>query len=317
MEDLSARRRRAPSSPISARRRPDRHCSVDTPIPYRMGPDLIRYLRTRGDGLAQPGPTASRHISWSRPACRRCSKRSPLRVHVQHRAYRRCAIEMSDILAQLFRIPVSGKPITILDLSGVPSEVLECRRSGDLAGLTFDFSVWSETQIPITIVCEEAHRYAAARQGRCPGFFEPVKRSASSRIAKEGRKYGVSPVRRQPTSVGPRGRAFSPSAIRSSALRMTSQEDQDIIRGALPRGFARADEVPAARCATPAKVRSSSAKACRCRCASASRRCPTIATDQAQLHRLVHHRLVARCRRPLRGRTDRRALAAPGVRHAA
>ena len=95
--------------------------------------------------------------------------------------------EMSDILSQLFRIPVDGKPITILDISAVPSEVLNVVVSL-VCRLTFDFAMWSETPIPITIVCEEAHRYAPRDKEL---GFEPAKR-ALSRIAKEGRKYGVS-----------------------------------------------------------------------------------------------------------------------------
>ena len=82
---------------------------------------------------------------------------------------------MCDILAHLFRIPVNGKPITILDISGIPSEVLNVVVSV-FCRLTFDFAMWSETPIPITIVCEEAHRYAprdkvsaSSRQSeRCP-----------------------------------------------------------------------------------------------------------------------------------------------------
>jgi hypothetical protein len=71
--------------------------------------------------------------------------------------------EFSDILGQLFRIPVDGKPITILDLSGIPSEVLNVVVSV-LCRLAFDFALWSETPIPITIICEEAH-LCATRQG--------------------------------------------------------------------------------------------------------------------------------------------------------
>jgi uncharacterized protein len=95
--------------------------------------------------------------------------------------------------------------------------------------LTFDFSVWSEKQIPITIVCEEAHRYAPRDKN---AGFEPVKR-ALSRIAKEGRKYGVSlcVVSQRPSDLAP---SLLSECNTLFALRMTSQEDQDIVRGALP-----------------------------------------------------------------------------------
>jgi hypothetical protein len=53
--------------------------------------------------------------------------------------------------------------------------------------MAFDFGVWSEGAAPLLFVCEEAHRYAPAdfKLG-----FVPTRR-ALSRIAKEGRKYGV------------------------------------------------------------------------------------------------------------------------------
>ena len=94
---------------------------------------------------------------------------------------------MVKILSRLFRLPVDGKPVTIIDLSGVPSEVLNVVVSV-LCRMTFDFALWSRGAQPMLLVCEEAHRYAPAN----PTLgFEPTK-EALARIAKEGRKYGVS-----------------------------------------------------------------------------------------------------------------------------
>jgi hypothetical protein len=136
--------------------------------------------------------------------------------------------ELSDILAQLFRIPVNGKPITILDLSGIPSEVLNVVVSV-LCRLAFDFAMWSETPVPITIICEEAHRYAP--RGKELGF-EAAKR-ALFRIAKEGRKYGVSlcVVSQRPSDLAP---GLLSECNTMFAFRMTSHEDQDIVRSAVP-----------------------------------------------------------------------------------
>jgi DNA helicase HerA-like ATPase len=135
---------------------------------------------------------------------------------------------LSEILGRLFRIPVNGKPITIIDLSGVPSEVVNVVVSV-LCRLAFDFALWSEIPVPITIVCEEAHRYAP--RDRELGF-EPTKR-ALSRIAKEGRKYGVSlcVVSQRPSDLAPELLSECNTIF---ALRMTSQADQDIVRGAVP-----------------------------------------------------------------------------------
>ena len=71
---------------------------------------------------------------------------------------------------------MSGKPLTIMDLSGVPSEIadvvvsLSCR-------LIFDFAVWSDRgrMPPVLLVCEEAHRYVPADER--VGFVLPPGRS--------------------------------------------------------------------------------------------------------------------------------------------
>src|SRR5438046_709057 len=136
--------------------------------------------------------------------------------------------ELTAIIAQLLRIPVDGKPITILDVSGIPSEVLNVVVSV-LCRLTFDFALWSDSPVPVTIVCEEAHRYAPRDTGL---GFEPAKR-ALSRIAKEGRKYGVSlcVVTQRPSDLAP-GLLSECNTI--FALRMTNHDDQEIVRGAVP-----------------------------------------------------------------------------------
>src|ERR1051326_3532568 len=56
-----------------------------------------------------------------------------------------------------------------------------------LSRMAFDFGLWSDGVAPLLFVCEEAHRYAPA-DGKLG--FGPTRR-ALSRIAKEGRKYGV------------------------------------------------------------------------------------------------------------------------------
>ena len=201
----------------------DRHVSVDTPMPYRVS-DLIRYLDNAMGSLNRPESVAAYQLVKTRMQ----ALQNDMRYGFMFGNSLAMRDEMSDILAQLFRIPVSGKPITILDLSGVPSEVLNVVVSV-ICRLTFDFSVWSDTQMPITIVCEEAHRYAPADKD---AGFEPVKR-ALSRIAKEGRKYGVSlcVVSQRPSDLAA---SLLSECNTLFALRMTSQVDQDIVRGALP-----------------------------------------------------------------------------------
>ena len=59
--------------------------------------------------------------------------------------------------AQVLRSAVDGKPVTIIDLSGVPSEIVDVTVSV-LCRLVFEFALWSprEKAPPILLVCEEA-----------------------------------------------------------------------------------------------------------------------------------------------------------------
>ena len=50
---------------------------------------------------------------------------------------------MRQILSRILRIPVAGKPITIIDISGVPSEIVDVVVSV-LCRLIFEFALWSD-----------------------------------------------------------------------------------------------------------------------------------------------------------------------------
>lgn len=131
----------------------------------------------------------------------------------------------ADILSQILRIPGNGRPISIIDLSSVPSEVINAVVSVILR-LTFDFSLWSRGAQPILLVCEEAHRYAP--QDDSLGF-EPTK-NAMARIAKEGRKYGLSLclVSQRPSELAT---SVLSQCNTSFVFRITSLRDQQIIQG--------------------------------------------------------------------------------------
>src|SRR5436190_19718001 len=64
---------------------------------------------------------------------------------------------MGSFLGKLFRLPSHGRPISIVDVSGVPSEITSVVVSV-LARMVFDYAIWSRTepQRPILLVCEEA-----------------------------------------------------------------------------------------------------------------------------------------------------------------
>jgi len=81
------------------------------------------------------------------------------------------------------------KPITILDLSGMPSSRLELLL-GSVVEVLFESAIWGRhldegmNKIPLLLVMEEAHRYLSNESN---GLAKDMIR----RIAKEGRKFGV------------------------------------------------------------------------------------------------------------------------------
>ncbi len=97
-----------------------------------------------------------------------------------------------------------------------------------LCRMAFDFGMWSDGAFPLLFVCEEAHRYASA--DRSIGFGPT--RKAISRIAKEGRKYGVflglvtqRPAELDSTIISQCSTLF--------AMRMANERDQAIVRSAV------------------------------------------------------------------------------------
>ncbi len=198
-----------------------RYVTADTPVPYRFN-YLIQLIDEIIGKLEKPedlGPYM--RLKARLKALQADSRFSFMFGSVALRD------NMSQIISRIFRIPVQGRPITIIDLSGVPSEILNVVVSV-LCRMTFDFAIWSDRALPILFVCEEAHRYAP--QNPTLGF-EPTKR-ALSRIAKEGRKYGVSlcVITQRPSELDT---DILSQCNTIFALRMSNSRDQDFVRSTL------------------------------------------------------------------------------------
>ena len=137
---------------------------------------------------------------------------------------------IEDLVGRIFRLPVNGKPISCLDFSSIPSEMLNIVVSV-VSRLAFELATWSERKLPILLVCEEAHRYIP--KDRSLGFHST--RRIISRIAKEGRKYGVSlaivsqrPSELEPSTLSQCSTIFS--------MRLSNEVDQKFVEAAVPDG---------------------------------------------------------------------------------
>ena len=195
--------------------------TVDTPVPYRIS-DLISLIDERMGKLEN-----KRDIAPYRNLKTRFETLSMDPRYAFMFGSLTVYDGMAQILSRLFRVPVNGKPITILELTGLPTEIVNVVVSV-MCRMTFDFALWSEGKVPVTLVCEEAHRYVPANPNM---GFEPCKR-AIAKIAKEGRKYGASLciVTQRPAEIDP---TILSQCNTVFALRMSNERDQQIVTSSI------------------------------------------------------------------------------------
>src|SRR5664279_350869 len=93
----------------------------------------------------------------------------------------------------------------------------------------------SKKRTPVTLLCDEAHLYLPVRDDA-----DAVQRQALAafeRIAKEGRKYGVSllVVSQRPSDVS---KTILSQSNNFLVLRLTNEQDQSVVRRLVPDSMA-------------------------------------------------------------------------------
>ena len=196
--------------------------TADTPVPYRIE-DLLVLLDERMGKLENRSMRAVYHKLISRIQTLRNHPRYSFMFENANLG----GDTMPDVLSQLFRLPPDGKPITIMQLAGFPAEVIDSVVSV-LSRMAFDFGLWSDGAAPLLFVCEEAHRYAPAD---AKAGFGPTRR-ALSRIAREGRKYGVylGLITQRPSEIDP---TIISQCSTLFVMRLSKDRDQAFINSAV------------------------------------------------------------------------------------
>ncbi|QNM81799.1 DUF87 domain-containing protein [Sphingomonas sabuli] len=213
--------------------------TVDSPIPYLLT-DLSGIITNEMGKLDRAGDTL--------PFQRLKTKLDELKADPRY-TFMFSGMLVSDsmptFISRLFRLPANGRPISIVDVSGVPSEITSVVVSV-LARMVFDYAIWSRTeaQRPLLLVCEEAHRYVPKSETAEGG---QAVRKILERIAKEGRKYGVSLglITQRPSDLAEGVLSQCGTII---SMRLNNDRDQACVRAAMPegaRGFL--DAIPALR----------------------------------------------------------------------
>ncbi|WP_246701150.1 ATP-binding protein, partial [Rhodopseudomonas sp. BR0C11] len=196
--------------------------TADTPVPYRLV-DLISLIDERMGKLEN----RSSRIIYHKLISRIETVRNDPRYAFMFDNANVGGDTMAEVISHLFRLPANGKPMTIMQLAGFPAEVVDSVVSV-LCRMAFDFGLWSDGVSPLLFVCEEAHRYAAA--DRAIGFGPT--RKAVSRIAKEGRKYGVylGLVTQRPAELDA---TILSQCNTLFAMRLANDRDQSLLRSAV------------------------------------------------------------------------------------
>ncbi len=219
--------------------------SADTPIPYRVS-DVVALL---DEWMGKLDPR------YARADLRTLKNRLDTLSHDPRYRFMFGKLMVEDIMAKvighIFRLPKGAHPVTIVQLAGLPNEVVNSVVSV-LARMAFEVAAWSQGPYQIAVLCEEAHRYIPADMNQ---GFEPTRRAIgrSPRKAVNTASRSASSPSVRPISTRP----CSPNARRcsrcGSATRRTRRSS------ARPRAFP--PRGPSASCPrSPIAKRSPSAR---------------------------------------------------------
>ena len=212
--------------------------TVDSPIPYLLS-DLANDIKTQMGQLDKATSSA--------PFIRIANKLEELKSDPRYQFMFSGMLvgdTMAEFISRIFRMPGEGRPISIIDVSGVPSDITSTVVAV-LSRLVFDFAIWGreEQTRPILLVCEEAHRYVPSEKNADGSSVGTI----LSRIAKEGRKYGISLglITQRPSDLAEGVLSQCGTII---SMRLNNDRDQAFVKAAMPegaRGFL--DSIPALR----------------------------------------------------------------------
>ncbi len=210
--------------------------TLDSPVPFKLSAVIAELERQ--DREMVPGATKDKQGpffgQFSRLILRLNSKVSDKRYGFLYHGY---DVEgpydaMSSMVERLMGFSKDGPRIKIIDFSEVPADILPVI-VGLVARIIYQVQFWTkrDQRHPLALVCDEAHLYLPKREG-----LDPVEQRALEsfeKIAKEGRKYGVSllVVSQRPSDVSSTILSQCNNII---ALRLTNADDQATVKHLMP-----------------------------------------------------------------------------------
>jgi len=210
--------------------------TVDSPIPYSIK-ELIGLLKEDDIGM-KPGANKPIKGDWNGKLTRFIS-RLETKVEDKRYAFLYNPIEESNdyswlntFISKLLSMNQDSNGIKIIDFSEVPTDILPVV-TGTLARILYDVQFWMtpDKRTPFSLLCDEAHLYLPVKDDA-----DAVQKQALynfERIAKEGRKYGVSlfVVSQRPSDVS---RTILSQCNNFIVLRLTNDRDQNVVKNLVP-----------------------------------------------------------------------------------
>jgi uncharacterized protein len=206
--------------------------TVDSPVPYSLV-DLLDRLRADDSEMVQGVRGEKQGPFYGRLT--RFINRMQSRIEDRRHAFMFGAPNDQvdyEWLHSFAKDMLGTSPgIKVIDFSEVPSDILPVV-VGVFARVLYEVHFWTsdEKRSPVTLVCDEAHLYlpsgsADAGELRALDVFE--------RIAKEGRKYGISllVVSQRPSDVS---KTVLSQCNNFIVLRLTNDQDQAVVRRLMP-----------------------------------------------------------------------------------
>lgn len=210
--------------------------TIESPIPYSIE-DVLEYLKKKDDemvpgartGTEKQGPLNGKLTRFIQ---RLESKRSDKRLNFIFSS----EIELMNydwfekLIEKLLDFG-DNNGLKIIDFSEVPSDILPLI-TGLIGRLVFSIQQWMNADLrhPVALFCDEAHLYIPEKTD---GSMEEKGLHSFERIAKEGRKYGVSLVviSQRPSDVNKTVLSQCGNFI---AMRLTNPDDQNVVKRLFP-----------------------------------------------------------------------------------
>lgn len=212
--------------------------TVDSPIPYSLH-ELISLLKN-DDTEMVPGAKAgtTKKGDWNGTLTRFIS-RLETKLEDKRYAFLYNPIDecnnynwINTFISDLLCIKENGKGIKIIDFSEVPSDILPVI-TGTLARILYEVQLWTDSnkRTPFTLLCDEAHLYLPVKDDA--DLIQKQALYNFERIAKEGRKYGVSlfVVSQRPSDVS---KTILSQCNNFIVLRLTNDRDQNVVKNLIP-----------------------------------------------------------------------------------